>query len=346
MLLSTCAGMWLGLGASSALQISCLIELDHQLACGDGYVDTMAGEECDPQDPARAHESACAKNGFSAGKAGCDPTTCQIVVSAAQCSVCGDGQATGNEPCDGVDLRGLECPAGGPGLRCKEDCTLDVALCETCGDSVFDPMVEECERKIACNDDGDCPTGICNPQGVCALDGGGGLATPVSCETLEPPAGSSSGYSSGQVFASQCTEACTLDRSTCNFCGNGQLDGSYNDIGPDGTYVPRAAEICDGDKFDPDALSTACQDLCTNGSGTVLELRCEAQCGDSCQDISASEADIGDPEALSCCVLGGEKCNPQFPCCFALDNPELADQACLPVETPEGIVIGLVCRTN
>jgi len=54
------AGVWgVLLGAAVGLAAACAFPLDDEIACGDAYVDRAAGEECDPQDPARGYEQAC-----------------------------------------------------------------------------------------------------------------------------------------------------------------------------------------------------------------------------------------------------------------------------------------------
>src|SRR5690606_38981008 len=55
------------------------------------------------------------------------------LVGHALDAVCGDGEAQGDESCDGADLGGETCPSlgflGGGTLACTEHCTFDTAAC-------------------------------------------------------------------------------------------------------------------------------------------------------------------------------------------------------------------------
>lgn len=322
----------------------CLVDLESRIACGDGFVDAAAGESCDPADPTRAFASACIELGVGMGEAQCNPQTCQIEVNASICAFCGDGVATGDEECDGQDLRGNLCPAGDSALTCRNDCTLDRSLCETCGDGVFDPSLEECETRIACDDDDDCPgTAQCDlDKGSCGPDS---LAQAVACSGLSGPPGLGGTYVSG--LASDCTDSCKFDRQHCSFCGDEELDDSYQDLGPDGQFT-QPAEVCDGDVADEASLVEYCQDVCTNGNGTLLTLRCDYQCEDDCSGFSEIEYEEPVEETAACCVPGGERCDVEdgFPCCWALDHPDDAENACQTVSTPEGLQLERRCRSN
>ena len=63
---------------------ACLLDLDHQIACGDKYVDEAAGEECDPGDP-DSFKNACA-DVRPAGSGACDPEDCTIIKTVEQCA--------------------------------------------------------------------------------------------------------------------------------------------------------------------------------------------------------------------------------------------------------------------
>ncbi|MCA9706884.1 MAG: hypothetical protein KDK70_13610 [Myxococcales bacterium] len=126
---------------------ACLLELDHEVACGDGYVDVEAGEECDPGD-AESHRSGC---GGAPGV--CNPTTCEL-----EC--CGDRVVNGEEECDGPSL-GLASPEDEPAGRddcqqhtvpgtsvpyasgsvgCTSECRFDWSSCSLCGNGQVDPQ--------------------------------------------------------------------------------------------------------------------------------------------------------------------------------------------------------------
>ncbi len=333
----------LAAGFGVAAVAGCLVDLESRVACGDGFVDQAAGEACDPDDPTRSFEAACQDIGFVEGKAQCNPETCQIEANAAICSVCGDGVASGEEECDGQDLRGRLCPAGDAALTCRNDCTLNYGLCETCGDGVFDPSTEECETRITCESDEDCPGDAqCNPQ--TSSCGPNSLSQAVSCTSLDGPPGVAGDYVSG--LASDCTESCKFDRQHCSFCGDEEVDGSYEDLGPNGTFT-QAPEVCDGEAVDEEALVEYCQDLCTSGNGTLLTLRCEFLCEEDCSGFAEVEYEDPVAESAACCVPGGERCDVEdgFPCCWALDHPDDAENACQTVSTPEGLQLERRCRS-
>jgi len=134
---------------------SCLLELDHSISCGDGYVDQAGGEECDPA-VSSSFDDACARIGLPNGDASCDPLTCTIDTS--NCQACGNGivdEQLGEE-CDPSRVEDItnarECTALTP-LRdepythgtydsCRADCTFGRAGCSYCGNGEIDGELE------------------------------------------------------------------------------------------------------------------------------------------------------------------------------------------------------------
>lgn len=128
---------------------SCLLELDTEIACGDGYADSVSGEECDPGDP-ESFRFGCP----GGGPGSCDPTTCQL-----QC--CGDNQINGNEECDGPEFdlaapdktatnddtcRGLTVPGTDVhyttgDASCTAECRIDRSECSLCGNGQVDTQI-------------------------------------------------------------------------------------------------------------------------------------------------------------------------------------------------------------
>lgn len=317
----------------------CLIELEHGLACGDGVVDVLAGEQCDPNAPGSPHRTYCLDKGLGGGKDGrgealCNDT-CQIEADWDICTFCGDGIARGTEACDGADLRGATCPSkqgqigcwsaeAGPDLAC----TLDTSGCDPCGDGVFSPEQEECDFSTQCGDDADCPgEEVCDvDKKTCALPGELGVGE--QCTELDGPKGA---YQHGLVTNADCTSDCVYERRRCNYCGDGELDGAYADYTAHGDFV-QVAEVCDGDAAQSEALSEYCRDLCTGGpNNTTLALRCEFECNDSCSGFTEQAWEYPIIESARCCVIGGEPCDlaGTFPCCYALDHPDDAASACV-----------------
>ncbi len=128
----------------------CTLELDTEIACGDGFVDRTAGEACDPESPA-SFEDAC-KDIDPARNGACDPTTCRLDLRACLAS-CGNGALDPGEECDpatdapsGPDVFGSQrsCTTllatdtgtpyvGGETSRCQPDCQWDRTPCHRCG---------------------------------------------------------------------------------------------------------------------------------------------------------------------------------------------------------------------
>jgi hypothetical protein len=136
------------LAALGGVLSACVLELDAEIACGDGYVDTRpeAGEQCDPGDE-RSYIGKC----MNERQGRCDPVTCQIDYSVCFPS-CGNGMldegeecdpdadlddlaAAGGKPCEDLDPPGpVEQYEGGISLRCLADCRWDRTDCHFCGD--------------------------------------------------------------------------------------------------------------------------------------------------------------------------------------------------------------------
>ena len=110
---------------------------------------------------------------------------------------CGDGEAQGEEECDGLDLRGAQCDGfASPGngnyhggsLACQENCMLDFSGCHYCGDDSKNGPSEECDGADVGN---------------------------ASCED--------EGFQGGQIT---CDDACTLSTDECMNC-EGDKAGMY-----------------------------------------------------------------------------------------------------------------------
>ncbi len=276
----------LGLGLGLPIASGCLLELEHRVACGDGYVDVEAGESCDPGDPS-SFASACAQTARPLGHAACDPDSCQIINSADQCSICGDGIIDGDEECDSDNLGGAGCIAGGT-IRCI-DCKLDRTGCNTCGNTVLDED-EECDYRQPNADE---------------------FAAEQTCTNLSSPY---IGIPYGSGGTVKCNPDCTWNRNSCSYCGNNIINSEplFLEIGG---KLDRE-EDCDGTApLDAATEAAHCQAVCN----TDDKVRCTYTCSDSC------ELEFPDPEELDCCLRSGETCpngeDGGLPCCWSLDNP-------------------------
>lgn len=299
--------MWLGAMVLVGIAggTSCLLELDSSIACGDGYVDREAGEDCDPGDPS-SFELGCLGTARPEGLAACNPETCTIINTIEQCAVCGDGRVDGDEECDGQNLDGDVCPGGVGVLQCDDECRYDYGGCVACGNGEVDTELgEECDP----NKPGD-------------------FANVRSCEEL--PSLNGRDYAGG-VFR-ECREDCLFSRISCSYCGNLQVDGELP-VDLFGNTAP--AEVCDGWFFDEayvqDKLSKS---ICYQEE----DLRPVVVCEEGCTDIQPAEI-----EQL-CCVKSGRACplpGSSRKCCYELEGPP-GDTPC--VDRDIGGLIEYVCK--
>lgn len=146
--------------AGLLLTSGCLLELDQTVACGDGYVDQAAGEECEPEVGSSFRDACRLKVGIN--RDGTCLDTCEIDLPACY-PLCGNGEIDGDEECDpdtrdsdsdsdnqaedddklGTELSclGHEPPGtlpyvGGVLGSCQDSCTLDRSPCHRCGDGM------------------------------------------------------------------------------------------------------------------------------------------------------------------------------------------------------------------
>ncbi len=114
-------GIVLIIGVALGVTAGCVLRLDDDPVCGDGYFDRDQ-EQCDGD--------ASAIGLCGAGTASCDPVTCEL-------SCCGDGLLQAGEACDGNSARTPPQCEGWSCIQCEVDCP-------NCGDSELQPG-EECD---------------------------------------------------------------------------------------------------------------------------------------------------------------------------------------------------------
>lgn len=307
----------LGFVAALAAVAGCLVDLEPRQDCGDGYVDELAGEQCEPT-RADSFDGLCPV-GEVPGPGACNPQTCTL--DSSKCTRCGNGSLDPGEACDPQDMNQPTCPLGGV-ARCRSDCTVDPSGCARgCTDGVVDlDLGEECDLGPV--------TDVTDK----------GAPVKIDCRTLQAP--SARAYGSGDAQA--CVN-CRWDRSNCSYCGNNRLE-SLNVVVDeqlhldfDGQIKP-LPEVCDRDdttdKFiaDPQALSQFCQETCNAGDLTVA---CAYSCSATC-DAFAEPAE--EPEDHGCCIPRGSPCPYDAnglmpghpPCCGASEDVE--DPAVLCIE--------------
>lgn len=173
---------------------------------------------------------------------------------------CGDGEAQGEEECDGLDLRGAECTAfdapangnySGGQLACNDDCTFDLSSCTYCGDDSKNHPSEECDGT-----------------------------------DLGPPTCIDEGFDGGELG---CSDQCSIVISACESC-EGDIMGMYGT--PESTGCPSTAHgagndywsVClpnqgctmDSECADPDLAICANQPVCDDTAGGAA--RCLLLC--------------------------------------------------------------------
>lgn len=341
-------------GLTAGIVAGCVLELERDVSCGDGWWDPQH-EECDPRDPNSPHLNACRDQNWKID-ASCDPATCEILATEEDCTVCGDGVASGTEQCDGDDLRGTSCSAGVGEPTCNSNCTLDHSLCPpVCGDDIVSGL-EECEPSSSCANDDNCPIDtVCyQPFGQCVASGDN-FAPNLACAAYNNQAiGIDKAYTSGTI--DRCTSECAFGRNNCGFCGDGELDPEYQDlVFPTGELSNFPPEKCDGDQvLDKDTLVNFCVPLCPNPSGGPINadvvVLCDFECNSNCSGFVPPEDIAPGPGAFDCCLDKGSPCPkfglegvPAFSCCSWLDNPAwLADKKCV-FEDSQAIPMVQIC---
>jgi len=171
-------------GQSATCDADCTL-----VVCGDGTLNTAAGEDCDSlQFGGQTCQTAA---GFADGTLAC---TAQCFLDVSGCYGCGNGQVEGAEQCDGANVGSATCTTEtsytSGQLTCNSGCTgFDTSDCHTCGNGAT--------------------------EGPEACDGASLGSATCATETS---------YTSGQLT---CHSGCTgFDTSNCHTCGNGTEEGS------------------------------------------------------------------------------------------------------------------------
>lgn len=190
---------------------------------------------------------------------------------------CGDGVLDEGEACDGDDFGGRTCEdegADGGNLRCTDDCRIDACEC-TWEDG-----------------GGDCPP---DTPPIC---GNGIQEYGESCDGDDIPSWDFDPCEAelGQGFYGgvSCTADCTLDTSSCGWCGDGIWQESYEEC--DGKAISDAT--CEDFIYAPASGTPACDASCE-----LTFESCEPLCGNGVLD--EGEACDGDvPAAQTCTDVG------------------------------------------
>ena len=203
----------------------------------------------------------------------CDPQTCKL-------TCCGNGVIEGDEVCDGDNWTLRPTCEDPTCVSCEE------VRCPRCGNAEIDGG-EECDIEF---DE---------------------LATkPIDCQDIPVPGRPGQTYLPGG--SPTCRADCHWDRSTCNLCGNGELDDEI--IDPNTGSPINAAERCDGPAFDLAERFERCLSVCGEDGRD-----CKASCGEGCLEIEVDPGDSG------CCVRPGYARTAGVPCCCELPEAEVPE---------------------
>ncbi len=230
--------------------------------CGDGELQTDAGEHCEGTN---LNGQSCQLLSLGGGTLTCDGE-CHFDASGCETSaVCGDG--TIHEPfedCEGDDLQGATCQSlgyHGGQLLCGLDCRFDIEPCTAfgrCGDGTIQTLYGEvCEGddlqeetcaglgwyggQLLCGNDCTYDLSGCEAVGRC----GDGV---IQTEQGEECDGANLGGFSCDLDTAfhgglaVCGDDCRLDLSACEatgYCGDGVYQEGYEAC--DGTVIPGGA---------------------------------------------------------------------------------------------------------
>lgn len=283
---------------------SLALDNDCKVVCGDGMLDP--GEVCD--------------TAISAGKSGACPVTCNDDKECTKDILVGAGC---QQKCTHVDvvLSGATdgcCPANATAYA-DPDCA------STCGNGVVE-STETCDRAIAVDQPGSCPT-ACAPFGCQSLSlKGSADACTAICEVADVAVCSASASDGCCPFG--CTPASDVDCSST--CGNGQLEAGET---CDKAIVAPALSACpttcdDGDPCTDDRWDSkgSCLDRCVHrpvtgfksgdlccpkGANRNVDADCKAACGNGVVEAKENcDRGIASGKPGACPT----SCQPSDPC--------------------------------
>jgi len=188
-------------GANSADTLT--FDEDCCVQCGDGQIDSLAGEVCDNQ----ATPDGCPAGQFCNGSCQCQ-------------SDCGNGILDAGEECDPVLTASpnFGCPVAGQ--TCNNLCQCS----SICGDGTIDPG-EQCEPPSTATCDANCQT-------IVIQQCGNGLVEPgEDCEGTTCNATINGEAIPGVCVACQCIPECQMEGSGCGDDGTGNTGVCFTGTG-------------------------------------------------------------------------------------------------------------------
>jgi cysteine-rich repeat protein len=282
----TDAGEQCDAGAGNSLTGACLPSC-LMASCGDGNI--HAGVEmCDGTDVAG---QSCEMQDFDGGTIVCDATC--LAFDTGSCYACGNGLIEANEDCDGPGNLGGETCMGlgfvGGALGCNASCLFATGGCHNCGNAVIDAG-EDCD---------------------------GGVPAGQTCANI------GMGFSGGTLSCS----ACNLVTTGCFACGDGTIN------------MP--SEECDSGNFG----GVSCGSLGFN-QGELVCTACQIDDGACCQSLGTNCGAAEDCCAMGascmgqCCLPRGLACENDTDCCGDLDCGGADSRCCIASGQPCGFLPG------
>lgn len=261
--------------------------------CGNGVVESTAGESCDialagscPTSAAQCNDSnACTTDSVTGTGCGttcahADVTTCSMTIDGccpagctglvdADCSLtCGDGVVQSNETCDTGPGSPTPCPATAADCADGDDCTTDaVQSAGTCNATCVHATITApatgddcCPPGENANTDGDCDA-VCN----------NGVVEPG--ENCDPVATCPTSCNDGIACTSDSVQNAGTCQAACAFtpitpcCGNGVVEGGETcDTASVAGCPDNNAECSDGNACTTDTVNnpSTCTATCSN----------------------------------------------------------------------------------
>src|SRR4030095_9484798 len=179
-------------------------DLDCCVQCGDGLIDSLAGEQCDVQ----ASPNGCAAGQFCNGQCQCQ-------------SDCGNGILDAGEECDTLLTAqpNFGCPV--VGHTCNNVCQCS----SICGDGTIDPG-EQCEPPNSANCDANCQ--------IIQICGNGVVEAGEECEGTTCTATINGEAIPGVCQACICIPECQAEGSGCGDDGTGNTGVCFTGTGGTG----------------------------------------------------------------------------------------------------------------
>jgi cysteine-rich repeat protein len=317
------------------------------LGCGDMFLNTTLGEECD--------------DGNTISGDGCS--------SFCRSEHCGNNRLDFGEVCDGSALNGFSCTSF-PGydsgaLSCSNDCSRLLfsnckASASTCGNNVIE-VGEQCDTNnwgsiTSCTQINDAFTGgqlTCNPA-TCMFETSecmgkkNAVCGNSQVEVGEQCDGSASKKCSDfdSFFGSglTCTSNCEYSTASCQkpvtTCGDGEVNTKLNENCDGTAFLPEMDSCSDFPEFSAQASLTCKADCRLDTSGCGLRNSINETCSNGKKDLFEKDVDCGG--GCGCCDAR-RTCSSNSECCSGFCSAGVCQEASCSDKIKNGFEAGVDC---